>query len=227
MDAAKTPASTPAAAEPGPATLILSLGIAGLVSGVVIVGIYLATLSTIRQNRADALMRAVDEVLSLDAASSAKRILVVSGGRLVTYEPPAPGMLPDEPAVYAGYDGAGALVGLAVPAETAGFQDTVALIYGFDPRRDAIVGMKVLESRETPGLGDKIIKDAGFVGQFRDLPADHELVGVKPGASAKRWEVDVISGATISSKAVLKAINLANERWRPLLAAFAREEAGS
>lgn len=221
MSAAPQP---PVPSEPSSATLIFSLGLAGLLSGVVIVGIYLATLSTIRQNKADALMRAVDEVLSLDPAHSTKRILVVKDGHLATFESPAPGVLPKEPAVYAGYDADGALVGLAVPAETSGFQDVVELIYGFDPKQDRIVGMKVLESRETPGLGDKITKDPAFVGQFGDLPADHELHPVKGGKKANAWDVDVISGATISSKAVLRAVNLANERWRPLLVAFAREE---
>ena len=30
-----------------------------------------------------------------------------------------------------------------------------------------VIGMKVLESKETPGLGDKIEKDSAFVAEFR------------------------------------------------------------
>ena len=63
----------------------------------------------------------------------------------------------------------GALVGFAIPAEGAGFQDTIKLIYGFDAASHRVVGMGVLESRETPGLGDKIAKDADFLASFRDL----------------------------------------------------------
>ena len=40
-----------------------------------------------------------------------------------------------------------------------------ACLYGYKPdRKKLVLGMEVLESRETPGLGDKIYKDAEFVG---------------------------------------------------------------
>jgi electron transport complex protein RnfG len=72
--------------------------------------------------------------------------------------------------------------------------------------------MEVLESKETPGLGDKIIKDLEFVGSFRDLAVDPELVAVKKGRTHEN-EVDAISGATISSNAVVRIINESNARW--------------
>jgi electron transport complex protein RnfG len=72
--------------------------------------------------------------------------------------------------------------------------------------------MEVLESRETPGLGDKIIKDETFVANFRDLAVTPELVAVKKRRTRDN-EVDAISGATISSNAVVRIINQSNARW--------------
>ena len=85
--------------------------------------------------------------------------------------------------------------------------------------------MEVLESRETPGLGDKIIKDADFVGAFRDLAVEPAIVAVKSGRSRDN-EVDAISGATISSKAVVKIINASNQRWMERIAALAGNGSG-
>jgi electron transport complex protein RnfG len=117
-----------------------------------------------------------------------------------------------DPAVYAGYGAGGALVGYAIPAAGAGYQDTIRLIYGFDPAARRVVGMQILESRETPGLGDRIFKDLGFVAQFRDLAVEPPVELVKDGATAPH-EVDAITGATISSAAVVGIIRGANEQW--------------
>jgi len=81
-----------------------------------------------------------------------------------------------------------------------------------------VTGMYVLESRETPGLGDKIFKDEAFVANFRALAVDPEIVLVKGGRTADN-EVDAITGATISSRAVVKILNTAHEAWRPRLEA--------
>ena len=78
-----------------------------------------------------------------------------------------------------------------------------------------MVGMEILQSRETPGLGDKIYKDADFVASFNDLSADPQIVTVKKGAGSAANEVDAITGATISSKAVVQIINRGNQRWNP------------
>jgi electron transport complex protein RnfG len=76
--------------------------------------------------------------------------------------------------------------------------------------------MKVLESRETPGLGDKIISDGKFVGQFGQLALDPKVVVVKGGAHAPN-QLDAITGATISSRAVGAIVNKSAATWRPRL----------
>ncbi|UCE87651.1 MAG: FMN-binding protein [Deltaproteobacteria bacterium] len=196
------------AIEAGPARMMATLGIAGLSSGFALVSIHLLTQPRIERNRAEALEAAIYHVLP---GASRSEAFVLRDGELTPFRDPE-GRLPDEEAVYAGYDDAGEPVGFAIPAEGPGFQDTIKLIYGYDPARRRIVGMEVLESRETPGLGDKIIKDDAFVENFRDLAVTPELVVVKRKRTREN-EVDAISGATISSNAVVRIINEANARW--------------
>jgi Na+-translocating ferredoxin:NAD+ oxidoreductase subunit G len=98
----------------------------------------------------------------------------------------------------------------------AGFQDVILVMFGFDPEAGRILGMRILESKETPGLGDKIFKDEAFVAQFR--VAEVPMIPTKPGTGAgDPREVDTITGATISARTVINIINNRVERMRPLL----------
>jgi electron transport complex protein RnfG len=106
----------------------------------------------------------------------------------------------------------------------AGFQDLVKVIFGYDPKTKQLLGMKVLESKETPGLGDKIEKDQAFVSQFAG--AQVPLVGIKMGKRSNPSEVVMITGATISSKAVIRIINNVLKRLGPLVDAYPQEDKG-
>jgi electron transport complex protein RnfG len=201
--------------------MLATLGIAGFCSGLALVGIFLVTQPLIARNRAEALEAAIFRVLH---GAGARAAFVVRAGALVRFEGPQ-GSLPEEEAIYAGYDPGGQLVGFAIPAEGPGFQDTIKLIYGYDPARRRVIGMQVLESRETPGLGDKIMKDEDFLAAFRDLSISPRVVAVKRGRTRDN-EVDAISGATISSFAVARIINEANARWIDRISA-SKDGAGS
>ena len=196
-------------ADAGPVKMMGTLMVAGMASGAAIVGIYLLTAPMIERNRAEALERAIYQVLP---GATSQAAFVDNGGQLTGWTkegaPPK-----DVEAVYAGFDDGGKFVGFAVPSEGAGFQDTVGLIYGIDPVKRVMLGMRVLQSLETPGLGDKIIKDQAFVGGFEGLAVDPEVVSVKKGAKVNPNEIDSITGATISSKAVVKIINAGNAKW--------------
>ena len=186
--------------------LVLTLAISGLISGVAIIGIYESTLPTITANKALELREAVFKVLP---GVSRMQQLVWRSGELVATEQ----LQKDEQAVYGGYDDSGDFVGYAIPGAGPGFQDTIGLLYGFTPDEDLVLGMEVLESRETPGLGDKIYKDEDFVGSFRALSIEPEIVAVKKGTSSAPNEIDAITGATISSKAVVRIINETHREW--------------
>ncbi len=203
------------AMEAGSLRMMGTLGFAGLCSGLAVVGIFLVTQPRIERNRAEALEAAIFRVLQ---GARSRAAFVAQGDELVRHDD-ANGTAGQQELVYAGYDEAGALLGYAIPAEGPGFQDTIKLLYGYDAKAERIVGMEVLESRETPGLGDKIIKDEAFVDNFRNLAVDPEVVVVKGGRSQDN-EVDAISGATISSKAVVRIINEAQENWRGRMTAM-------
>jgi electron transport complex protein RnfG len=184
--------------EPSSFRLALTLGVAGLLSGLAIVTVFEVTAPMIAANRARALREAV-----LRVVPGATRMQAHEGAERAE----------GDGAVYAAYDDDGLFRGYAIVGEGPGFQDTIRLIYGYDPSRATIVGMEVLESRETPGLGDKIAKDEEFVSSFDSLSVDPRVVLVKPGESQAENEVDAITGATISSRAVVDIINASNETW--------------
>ena len=121
------------------------------------------------------------------------------------------------PNLAIGYDANSQVSGVAISRGESGFQDVVQIIFGFDPSNGKLSGMKVLDSKETPGLGDKIFKDMAFVDQFFAGP-ETPLVGVKIGAGkGKPNEIDTITGATISSKVVISIINHGLEEWNPII----------
>jgi electron transport complex protein RnfG len=198
---------------PSSLRLVMTLAIAGLVSGVAIIGIYESTLPTITANKARELREAVFKVLPDDV--SRMQPLVYRDGTFMTVAEPEK----DEPVVYGGYDDQGDFVGYAMPGAGPGFQDTIGLLYGYLPGEKKVVGMEILESRETPGLGDKIYKDADFVAEFSDLSVEPEIVSMKKGTTTQPNHVDAITGATISSKAVVRIINETHESWAEQLPA--------
>jgi len=199
-------AETEDASEPSSTRLIVTLSLAGLLSGLILVGAYELTLPRIQANQARELREAVFKVLP---GTERFQEMAFVDDNLVETEADA------EEVVYAGYDQDDELLGYAIPGEGAGFQDTIKLIYGYQPDRRIIVGMEVLESRETPGLGDKIIKDAAFRKNFLELSVDPEIVPVTEKGAPN--EIDTITGATISSKAIANILNATNERWLPRL----------
>jgi len=194
--------------EASVASMIITLGVAGLVSGLAIVGIYEITLPTITANKARELREAVFKVVP--GSATLERMAFADGALVVQPEG-------DGEAIFAASDESGRLVGYAIPAAGPGFQDTISILYGFDPVRQRVTGMRVLDSRETPGLGDKIIKDLDFVGEFDHLAVDPEIVLVPNGKSTEDHHVESITGATISSRAIVRIINESDQTWLPRL----------
>jgi len=203
------------APEPGSLRLVGTLTFAGMCAGLLLASVYAITLPTIEANAAEALRRAVFDVVP---GTASMQKLVLDGDRFVLADGAA---AKDAVAVYAAYGPDGAHLGFAIPGQGPGFQDTIKLLYGYDPAREAIVGMQVLESRETPGLGDRIFKDPSFAAEFKDLAVAPEIVVVKHGSGSARYHVDGITGATISSKSVVRILN---ERNRALLDKLPRGE---
>lgn len=195
-----------------PWRLIGTLAGAGAVAGLLIVVAFGLTQPTIQHNKAVRMAAAVQEVLGNPAHYDT---LFVVNGELVKAAPAGTDLATAEQ-VYVGYEENGSVIGYAMAAGEPGFQDVVRLIFGYDPVTGTLLGMKVLESKETPGLGDRIEKDSVFVAQFSGVSTP--LVGVKVGrASGDPAEVDLITGATISSRAIVRIINNSLGRLTPML----------
>mgnify|MGYP001811910934 CR=1 FL=1 len=196
------PAQPPEPPKVSSGRLMATLAIAGAAAGLVIVLVFGWADPQIQAHRAAALRAAVNEVL---ADPAVYQPLYVTPDGLSELPPAGVATVPAEK-VCLGFDQAGAPVGYAVTGAEPGYQDLIHLIFGYDPGEEQLLGMKVLESKETPGLGDKIYKDADFVAEFSG--AGTPLVGIKPGeGTGDPREVDMITGATISSRTVIGTIN--------------------
>lgn len=94
--------------------------------------------------------------------------------------------------------------GFAFVAVGSGFADKIKLVIAVDSKCEKFLGFDVLSSNETPGFGDKIKEDK-FRDQFKGIAAGN-LELIKAGET-KDSEVLAISGATVSSEAVVKIFN--------------------
>lgn len=111
----------------------------------------------------------------------------------------------------------GQLAGWVAKTAGQGYADKIEMLIGFDPQVEKITGIFVLDQKETPGLGNKIVTDE-WRSQFIAKPTGQALAAVKGKARAGN-EIDAITGATISSKAVTDIINTAVVDLRePLIA---------
>jgi electron transport complex protein RnfG len=193
--------------------LVATLAVAGALAGLLIVLVNQHTKPIIDAYRAEQLKLAVYEVLP---GSARFRTLYLVDGALAANLPDG-AKASDFRQAYVGYDDDGNMIGVAASRGESGFQDIVLVIFGFEPETGVLLGMKVLESKETPGLGDKIFKDQAFVDQFFARPQT-PLTAIKAGSGkGLPGEIDAITGATISSKAVVGIINNGIAEWRPLL----------
>ncbi|UCC71953.1 MAG: RnfABCDGE type electron transport complex subunit G [Gemmatimonadota bacterium] len=209
----------PAQREEVPAwRLLVTLGSAGAIAGLLLVFVYQATQPAIQAYKAMVLRQAVQEVLK--GPERWDTLYVVDGG--LTLEPPAGADAAGLEMVFLGYREDGEPIGFAITGAEFGFQDIIELIFGYDPATRTVIGMKVLSNKETPGLGDKIEKDSAFVAEFDGSQVP--LAGVKAQrATGAANEVDMITGATISSRAVIGIINHRLERLGPMIEAYLEE----
>lgn len=202
------------------ASMIKTLGIVAAVCGLIIVAAYQGTYSAVAENKKLALERAVFKVIP--GAKSIAEFYAVPNGVVPAAGEAPPGSLK----FYATYDAGGKLSGIAAEAAARGYADMVKLLYGYSPDCNCITGIGVVAMRETPGIGDRILTDKEFLANFtaldvrlnKDLSAlAHEVKTVKHGTKSNAWEVEAISGATVTSKAVGRGIDASAQALLPRL----------
>ncbi len=167
----------------GALRMITVLAAVGIVSGASLVLVYRYARPRIEENEKRALQEAITEVMPGIAA----------------YEEL------EEEGVYKGTDEEGNILGYAFLASGNGYQGEIRIMVGITPSFDTLTGIEILKSSETPGLGAEITRDP-FKEQFRDLSAGTSIAYTKGTPSAHN-EIQAITGATVSTRAVVTIIN--------------------
>ncbi len=101
------------------------------------------------------------------------------------------------------------LAGWVVKASGQGYADKIELLLGLDPQAETIAGLSILEQKETPGLGNKILLPE-WRRQFVHKKTGQSLILTKSrpkGQLPPGNDIDAITGATISSRAVTGIVN--------------------
>ncbi len=217
-------ATPPAPASPT-AAMIRTLGLVSAICGLIIVGAYQSTYDAVAANKRIATERAVFKVIPA-AKSIAEYVALPAGGIEPRVGAGDTAITPGTVKFFAAYDESGKLAGIAAEGTAKGYADTVRIMFGYSPDCQCVVGIGVVNMRETPGIGDKIITDKEFVANFKALDAKlnkelsalvNEVKTVKHGTKTNTWQIDAIAGATITSRAVGKAINDSAQALLPRL----------
>lgn len=96
------------------------------------------------------------------------------------------------------------LAGYAIKTVTGGYDGNLIVFTGISVEDDEILGMRLLEHTETPTLGGKA-EEPDFYEKFSGKSTDEEV------------EVEVISGATVTSEGVVKGVNVARDLYNNVL----------
>jgi RnfABCDGE-type electron transport complex G subunit len=124
--------------------------------------------------------------------------------------------------IYGARDGQNNFLGYAVYARGTGFQDIIALMVGTNAEITKINSLKIIEQKETPGLGAKIEDKNAFLQFWENKDCSGDLTLRKPAVSSPEdlasTEVNTITGATISSQKVLEIVNLSLDQLKKLKA---------
>ena len=207
------PIAPPMVPETPTRAMLATLGIVASLCGLIIVLAYEGSLPAVQENRRIALERAIHKVLP--GAKAIVGLHAPASGDIAK-APPGAEVPPGAIAFHAAYAADGRLLGIAAEGSGKGYADAVRVLFGYVPACQCVVGMSVVFMRETPGIGDKILTDASFLASFRVLDARlaaeggrlaNEIRAVKHGTKTQPWQIDAIAGATITSRAVGRAIN--------------------
>ena len=184
--------------------MFLNLVVIGALSGIILSGVFGVADPMIKANKERELKEAIFVVLP---GAKDFRVLEKTVGQ-------------EKLIVYKGIDENGSPVGVAFKADGGGFQGNIGLMVGLETSFLKLRAVEVLEQLETPGLGDRIREEA-FKDQFKGLEVKPRVEYIKYRKPEKPNQIQAITGATISSEAVVKNINRAVEK---VVANFPAEE---
>ncbi len=112
--------------------------------------------------------------------------------------------------IYRSAKGAG-FNGYIYTVAPKGYAGEITIMVGIEKPSMKITGVKILNQKETPGLGAKCTEPA-FLNQFLNKDLHKPLVVSKD--AQKSQEIQAITASTITSKAVVSGINIASAHFR-------------
>lgn len=172
--------------------MILNLVIIGGVSGAILAVVFGYADPLIQINKEKELKEAIFVVLPEAKDYRVHEKVIGQGKEKIT--------------VYEGLDAGGAPVGVAFKADGGGFQGNVGVMVGLNLDYLRLKGIKILDQVETPGLGNRISEPA-FEEQFKGVEIAPKVEYIKNRKPEKPNQIKAITGATISSDAVVNNIN--------------------
>lgn len=122
----------------------------------------------------------------------------------------------EEETIYKLFDQEKNLIGYGFIASGQGYQGKIKMMVVSDTSLEYLKGIEVVESLETPGLGAKIQEDP-FKSQFKGLKVAEDMVCVKDEVM-REGQIKAITGATVSSRAVVNILNTRIKEIRKLIA---------
>ena len=179
--------------------MVIVLTVIAIISGGSLALVDNATKAKIEENKLKSLKEGLKKMIP-DAADFEKKEVTAGGETFV---------------VYRAFKG-DSTVGWGFLFTGSGFQDKISIIVASNPEITSLLGIEVLEQKETPGLGAKIGKEA-FKKQFVGLSIEKEIGYMKnrkpePGSNC----IQAISAATISTKRLLKILNNGMEKIKDI-----------
>jgi len=107
--------------------------------------------------------------------------------------------------IYKLLDSKECLIGYAFIVSGQGYQGTIKILAVIGPAIERLEGIEIVDSIETPGLGAKI-QDLSFKKQFKNLDVSGPIQCIKD-EPVKDNQIKAITGATVSSRAVVNILN--------------------
>ena len=101
------------------------------------------------------------------------------------------------------------VVGLAFSSIGEGYGGFIKVMVGVE-LTGKITGIEILEHLETPGLGANIENKSfkgQFRGRFREGSPNGQLEVIKGRKAEKNWEIEALTGATVSPRGIVQALN--------------------
>ena len=108
--------------------------------------------------------------------------------------------------------------GFVIETVTRGYADEIRMLIGVN-LDGKVTGLVVAEAHETVGLGNNVLNDHGFLAQFLNKSGSFAVSTVGEDAFSgatgevveadETVDVDAMTGATVTSKAIIRCVNSA------------------